>query len=200
MYVVTATAAEARAARRVLAADVNVVEGGIALRRRSRFDTAAISCGLAGGLQRGVTTGTILIPDAVRTPDGRETLCDAYLTRALRDAARELGYESLDAPMLTSEDLIHGTARETWAAQGFAGVDMETALIEAPRVACVRVVLDTPEREISPRWLYPATAMLYPQAWRDLPFLIREGPRCAARAADVIAAALGRIRSAPEVR
>jgi hypothetical protein len=200
VYVVTATATEARFARKALPSGVEVIEAGIALAKRRTFDGIAISCGLAGGLRRGIPTGAILIPGFVRAPDGRDLQMDAVIAQALRDAARELGYDPLDAPLLSSESLIHGSARETWGAQGFAGVDMETALIDAPRVACVRVVLDTPEREISPRWLKPATAILYPDAWRDLPFLAREGPRCAQIAAEILAAALPRFTPGPEAR
>jgi hypothetical protein len=66
---------------------------------------------------------------------------------------------------------------------------METGLLHAPRVACVRVILDTPLREISPAWGNPARALLDVRAWRDLPFLMREGPRCAAVAARVAVSA-----------
>lgn len=186
--IVTATSVEARAARKALPS-LRVVEAGIGLRRGVKVDGIAISCGLAGGLRRDLPTGTIVIPRIVRRPDGTTLPCDAELTERLSEAAHELGYEPVNEPLLTSVSLIHGDARAIYAGE-FAAVDMETGLIHAERVACVRVILDTPLREISPAWLNPRTAMFQPRAWSDLPFLAREGPRCAAIAASVIACAL----------
>jgi hypothetical protein len=185
--IVAATSTEARAARRYAPPGVSVVESGIALAKRAQFDGLAISCGLAGGLRSGLSTGTVLIPRHVRRPDGSELQCDDAAVDALTYAAARMGCEVVQDPLLTSETLVHGAERQVWAAQGFAGVDMETGLILSQRVACVRVVLDTPEREISPAWLQPGRAMLQPRAWLDLPFLIREGPRCSTIAARIAA-------------
>lgn len=187
--IVAATSTEARAARRYAPPDVSVVECGIALAKQAQFDGLAISCGLAGGLRSGLRTGTVLVPRHVRRPDGFELQCDDAAVDALTFAAARLGCEVVQDPLLTSETLVHGNERHVWAVQGFAGVDMETGLIRSRRVACVRVVLDTPEREISPAWVQPARAMLQPRAWLDLPFLIREGPRCSTIAARIAAAA-----------
>lgn len=168
---------------------MSVIECGIALAKHAQFDGLAISCGLAGGLRSGVSTGTVLVPRYVRRPDGSELQCDDVAVDALTFAAARLGCQVVQDPLVTSETLLHGNERQVWAAQGFAGVDMETGLLRAQRVACVRVVLDTPEREISPAWLQPARAMLQPRAWLDLPFLMREGPRCSRIAARIAAAA-----------
>jgi hypothetical protein len=189
--ILAATSTEARAARRFAPSGVSVVECGIALAKRARFDGLAISCGLAGGLRSGLPTGTVLIPRHVRRPDGSEMQCDDVAVDALTYAAAQLGCEVVQDPLLTSEKLVHGDERRVWAGQGFAGVDMETGLVSAQRVACVRVVLDTPEREISPAWVQPARAMFQPRAWRDLPFLMREGPRCSTIAARIASAAAG---------
>lgn len=175
--------------RRVVPGGISVVECGIALERRTTFDGLVISCGLAGGLRAGLPAGTVLVPRRVRRPDGSELLCDPAAVDALTRAAVRLGCTVVQDPLLTAKTLVYGPERQTWAAQGYAGVDMETGLIEAPRVACVRVILDTPEHEISPAWLQPARAMLQPRAWLDLPFLMREGPRCSSIAARVAAAA-----------
>lgn len=166
---------------------VRVVECGIGLQKHGQFDGLVISCGLAGGLRPGLPTGTALVPARVRRPDGSELLCDAVAVDALTRAGVRLGFTVVQEPLLTSETLVHGTQRAQWARAGYAGVDMETGLLQAPRVACVRVVLDTPEREISPAWLNPARAMLQPRAWLDLPFLMREGRRCSAIAARIAA-------------
>lgn len=187
--IAAATSTEARAVRRVAPAGVRVVECGIALAKQTEFDGLVISCGLAGGLRDDVPTGTVLIPHRVRRPDGSAFECDAAAVRALTQAAQDGGYRVLHDPLVTSATLVHGAERQVWAQRGYAGVDMETGLLRAPRVACIRVVLDTPQREISPAWLQPARAMVQPRAWLDLPFLIREGPRCSAIAADVAARA-----------
>jgi hypothetical protein len=170
---------------------VRVVECGIAANRSRDFGEIAISCGLAGGLRRDLPTGTVVIPQYVRRPDGTMLTCDLELSALLRNAAHSLGHVSVDDPLLTSKTLLHGSERAKWADE-YAAVDMESGLITATHVACVRVILDTPQREISPAWLKPTQAMLTPRAWRDLPFLAREGQRCARVAAEIIAAALPR--------
>ena len=79
--------------------------------------------------------------------------------------------------------------REAWASVGFAGVDMETGLIDAPRIAAVRVVLDTPQRELSAEWVEPLRALRSPRNWPQLFWFARNAPRFARRAAQVVAAA-----------
>lgn len=189
MTVVTATSIEAQAARKRLRKSVRVIEAGIGLTRARDFGEIAISCGLAGGLRADLPTGTVVIPDAVRRPDGTLLRCDAQLCETLIEAAHRLGYTPLVAPLLTSETLVHGSERAIWG-QIYAAVDMETGLIRAARIACVRVILDTPKREISPAWLRPASVIAHPEAWADLPFLAREAPRCARIAAEIVAEAL----------
>ena len=188
LTVVTATRVEAQAARKALSPGVRVVECGISLARQCEFDGIAMSCGLAGGLRDDFPTGTVIVPARVRRPDGTMLECDAELTASLTTAARDLGYRVANDPLITSAGLVHGAERAAWAPE-YAAVDMETGLIRAERIACVRVILDTPQREISPAWLTPLRAAFTPSAWRDLPFLAREGPRCSAIAAAVIAAA-----------
>jgi hypothetical protein len=189
--IVVATSLEARAVRR-RAPQANVIESGVGLVKMNgrSLSGVAISCGLAGGLRPDLPTGTIVIPSAVATHDGVAIECDAEWTVRLRDAAKHLGYAYIDAALLTSDALVVGNARAAWAARGFAAADMETARIPVRRVAAVRVVLDTPQRELSPEWLTPARAMLRPSNWGQLVWLAREGPRCADLAARILAAAL----------
>ncbi|HTU71394.1 MAG TPA: hypothetical protein VMF11_13875 [Candidatus Baltobacteraceae bacterium] len=189
--VVTATGLETRAVRR-RAAGARVVEAGVGLANvgRASFRGLAVSCGLAGGVRDDLATGTILIPSVVATTAGRSIACDAMWTARLRAAAARLGYAYVDAPLLTSETLITGSARAPWASRGFAAVDMETAAIPASAIAAVRVILDTPKRELSPDWLYPARAMLRPKNWGQALWLARVAPRCADVAAHIVAAAL----------
>jgi hypothetical protein len=65
---------------------------------------------------------------------------------------------------------------------------METGLLVERnlRVATIRVVLDSPGQNISPAWLHPAKALLYPQLWQELFWLCRVAPRYALRAAQVL--------------
>jgi phosphorylase superfamily protein len=187
--IVAATRTEANAVRRIAAENVRVVECGIAALHQASFDGLAISCGLAGGLRDDLPTGTVLIPARVARTDGTAFDCDAAAIDALTSAAQQGGYRVVHDPLVTSERLVRGEERRILSGRGYAGVDMETGLLKAPRIACVRVILDTPQREISPAWLRPATALLHPRAWFDLPFLVREGPRCSAIAAAVAASA-----------
>lgn len=187
---VAATPLEARAVRR-RAGSIRVLECGIALARSnaSSINGAVISCGLAGGLREDLPTGTVVIAREVQSPDGTVRTCDEDLVERLRDAAQRLGHKSVVAPLLTSATLVTGPERAAWASKGFAAVDMETGLLRAERLAAVRVILDTPLRELSPEWLHPARAMLRPSNWPQLFMLAREAPRCADLAARVAAAA-----------
>jgi 4-hydroxy-3-methylbut-2-en-1-yl diphosphate reductase len=191
--VVAATGLEARAVRRALpgARVVRVGVGLSRLGRDGRLGGAVVACGLAGALAPDLDTGAVLVPDRVLRPDGSDRACDAELVAALVAGARRLGLEPDRRPLLTTPGLAVGTARARLAATGCAGVDMETALLDTGRLATVRVVLDTPERELSAAWRRPATALLRPSAWAELPWLAREGPRCARLAAAVLAAAFG---------
>jgi hypothetical protein len=187
--IVTATGVEYRAARAALAGRGRVIRAGIALDRCSEhIEGLAISCGVAGGLRRDLPAGTVLIPRRVERPDGSTVVCDEAAVDALVEAARRLGYEPVTQSLATRITLVKGAERESLAERGFAGADMESGFIDADRLACVRVILDTPHREISSAWLKPMSAVICPDAWRDLPFLLREGPRCAALAARIVAA------------
>lgn len=186
--VLCATSLEVKSARAALRGTLRVVETGIALRRApSASYRVAISAGLAGGLRRELATGSVVIPRRVGRPDGTMRECDPEIVDLLCAAAREVGLEPVTEPLLTCERLVHRNERAHWAERGYAAVDMESALIDAERLACVRVILDTPLREIDPLWQNPWQAAWTPRAWRDLPFLMREGPRCAALAARVVA-------------
>jgi hypothetical protein len=188
---IAATALEYKPLRRALP-NAQVVQVGIAL---GRLDTTlgetVISCGIAGGLRLDLPTGTLLIPREVRRPDGSMLHCDAELVGAFARSARSLGIEPVFDPLLTADHIVRGAARAKWGAQGYAGVDMETGLIDARRVAAVRVVLDTPQREISADWQWPLLAMLKPWNWPQAIWLAREAPRAATLCARVVAGAQG---------
>lgn len=183
--ILAATSVEARAVRKYAKNTVRVVEAGIALSKQHRFDGIVISCGLAGGLRADLPTGTVLIPHQVYRADGTSIECDPEIVQQLTKAARDLGFDPVHDPIVTSQTLVHGEARKELASHGYAGVDMESGLIEAQKIGCVRVILDTQQREISPAWLHPWSVIVHPSALRDLPFLLREAPRCADIAARI---------------
>ncbi len=188
---IAATGIEYAALRRRLQG-ARIVEAGIALSKvRAGFGDAVVSFGLAGGLRTDVPTGAVLIPREVQRPDGSVLRCDSEFVTLFTRSCRRLGIEPILDPLLTAVEIVHGDARAQWAAKGFAGVDMETGLLDAPRVAAVRVVLDTPQREISGDWQSPLRAILKPWNWPQALWLAREGPRAAAIAARVVAGAQG---------
>lgn len=189
MIVVAATQLEVRAARRELAGfGVRVVKTGIG--RGGTFDDTVISFGLCGGLRSGIPSGTVLIPDEIQRPDGTRITCDPEVATSLRDAARQHGEAPETAPLVTARNLVRGTERGVWAERGFSGVDMESGLIVAPRLAVVRVILDTPEHELSDAWLKPLGVFFRPGAWQELPWLARTAPRYARLAARIVRHAL----------
>ncbi|MBV8601964.1 MAG: hypothetical protein JO359_10415 [Candidatus Eremiobacteraeota bacterium] len=170
MIVVTATRFEAFAARRELRS-ARLARVGVGKGLRS--EETLVSCGLAGGLRDDLATGTVLVPREVQRPSGERVACDPELVERLAAASRTLGLEPRSEPLVTRTTLVRGAERARWAQCGFAGVDMETGSLVAPRLAAVRVVLDTPKRELDWRALWvPA------EAWR-----------CARLAARVIAIA-----------
>lgn len=189
--VIAATRLEAEAVRRECP-NLNVVESGVGLTKfdRTSIREAIVSCGLAGGLSRELPTGTVLIPREVARPDGERTECDASLQRALVDAARRLGFEPVEEPMITSATIVHGADRARLAERGYMGVDMESGLLTGSLVAVVRVILDTPENELSTAWLRPALALMNPFLWPQAAWLARNAPNCARMAARIVAAAV----------
>lgn len=191
LTVVAATRLEARAVHRAVAG-ARIVEAGVGLDRLHAplAGDAVVTCGLAGALRSGLATGSVVVPDRVLRPNGDWLECDPGLVQILAAAARRLGIEPERGPLATSPAIVRGPAREGWARRGCVAVDMETGLLTAPRVAAVRVILDTPDREISEVWRHPALALLHPAAWGEAVWLYREAPRCAARAAAVLAAAV----------
>lgn len=188
--IAAATTLEVRAIAAEVAPGPTLLRTGIALSRAVPRSTVVISCGLAGGLSTGLLCGTVVVPRYVSRPEGPEIACDAELVAALTAAAQSLGYACSNEPLVTAPRVIVGSERARFAQRGFAAADMESALIEVQRFACVRVLLDTPAHEIAPEWSEPLRAFLNPRAWRDLPFLAREGPRCARIAARVVGRAL----------
>jgi len=191
LTVVAATGMEARVVQHAVPR-VRVVEGGVNLARvnASGLGDVVISCGLAGALAPDLPTGSVVIPDHVLRPDGTLLECDDELVSRFDAAARRLGRVPARGALVTTQDLITGSARGAWAQRGYIAVDMETGFIQAKRVATVRVVLDTPERELSDAWLRPWTVFTRPDSWGQVLWVALEAPRCARLAAAVLAEAL----------
>lgn len=188
--VAAATNVELRALRRARTG-ARIVDCGVAFSRcdPTSLGLSVISCGIAGGLRAELPTGTLVIADRVRRPNGEELLCDRALVLQLAAAARRAGLEPVVAPILTSSSVVNGEQRARWAREGYAAADMESGLIVAPRVGVVRVVLDTPARELSAAWLYPARALANPLLWGQALWLALHAARCSAIAAAVVAQA-----------
>lgn len=191
LTVLAALRIEAAAVRRALPT-ARVVRTGLALSRLAGagLEGPVVTCGLAGSLRSDVPTGTVLVPSIVLRPGGGTLTCDPALVAALVAGAQRLGLAADCRPMVTSHALVVGEDRRAWAERGCVGADMETGLLAGDRVASVRVVLDTPERELSGAWGRPLTALWRPRAWAEAPWLAREAPRCARLAAEVLAAGL----------
>jgi hypothetical protein len=170
---------------------LKVVVSGIALTkvRPDEFGDVVVSCGVAGGLRADVPTGSVVIPENIGVAGAPTTACDVRLTETLVAAARRLGHEPLRGALLTSAALISGETRSAWARAGYVAADMETGFIRARRIAAVRVVLDTPRRELSGAWLRPQSVILRPSLWGQGLWLARNAPRCASIAAEIAAAA-----------
>jgi hypothetical protein len=92
--------------------------------------------------------------------------------------------------------MVTGAARTTWAGRGHVAVDMESAgaAESAQRFAVLRVILDTPSRELSDAWAEPARAIRRPSNWSEAIWLGIHAPRFALRVGAVLEAAfLGNI-------
>jgi len=189
--VIAATRLEAWAVRRAVRG-ARIVRAGVGLTRLRPQEVGqlVVTCGLAGGVRPGLATGSVVVPTRVLRPGGGWLACDPSLVESLVAAARRLGMEPDQGPLGTAPALVHGAARASWASRGCVAVDMETGLLTAPRVATVRVVLDTPERDLSEEWRRPAQVLAHPAVWGEAVWLCREAPRCARRAAAVLAEAL----------
>jgi nucleoside phosphorylase len=161
--------------------------------REGPYAGSVISVGLAGGLADDAEPGTVVVPDEVVRGEVR-VRCDERWAGRLAAAARALGYPLLRGPLLSSDVMVTGYDRGRWAGLGFAAVDMETGQLaeRASHIAAVRVVLDAPGREISPRWRHPLIALLDPSCWGEAVWLARHAPPYARRAAAVLASALQR--------
>lgn len=188
--VIAATRLEARAARRRLPG-ADVVEVGIACSHGiPTWNGVAVVVGLCGA-NAPMRPGTLAIPRSVSMPDGEPLDCDQSMVDRLVAGARSLGLRADTSPMLTSPVLVTGDARRRWADLGFPTTDMEAGLIlQQGPAAVVRVVLDTPEHELSTDLQRITPATFLPTRWPELLWLARTAPGAAELAAEVVRAGL----------
>jgi hypothetical protein len=150
-----------------------------------------ISAGLCGGLLSAQEPGTVVIAIRVADESGTTYACDPALVARLEAAASRLRLPVETGSILSASAMVTGVARQTWADRGHVAVDMESAgaAATAPRFGAVRVVLDTPGRELSPDWAVPARAVRNPLNWPDAIWLAIASPRYALRVGAVLQAA-----------
>jgi len=180
---------EERAIRRA-APRLRVVRVGVGLTSMEGVPTTGVvlSVGLGGALTGEHAPGTVVVPDGVAAEDGRHWPTDPAWSDALRAASRRLGLPTAAGTLVSTAEVVTGTERRALAQRGYDAVDMESAAVaaRAARLAVLRVVLDTPAHEISPRWIRPALAAMDPRLWPQAYWLARNSPRFAARAAVVL--------------
>ncbi|MGH7902516.1 MAG: hypothetical protein ACREPA_00120 [Candidatus Dormibacteraceae bacterium] len=187
---------EARPLARRLArlSGVRVIRVGIGVRWPPDLGAAGtvIVCGVGGALSADLEPGTVFVPDRLALSSGGSVELDPGLGAELRGAVARLGIDAAAGGLLTATRMVTGAERREWARRGFHLVDMETGLVAASgrRLAGIRVVLDTPRHELSPRWGRPGRAALDPRLWGQMVWLARFAPAYADRAARVVAEAL----------
>ncbi len=178
------------------ARDVRVVLVGIGGRPRTALPGIVISAGLCGGLLPGQMPGTVVIPTEVMDERGKIHTCDPGVVAALGQAARYLRYPVAGGSLISTSAMVTGSGREALASRGHVAVDMESAAVaeSATRFGVLRVILDTPTRELSDAWAAPARAIRQPSNWGEALWLGVNTPRYALRVGAVLEAAfLGNI-------
>jgi 4-hydroxy-3-methylbut-2-enyl diphosphate reductase len=132
-----------RAAAQIEAAQIEASRGG----------TAAVAiAGFCGGLAEGLSPGDVVVASELMGPGSeRVPLPSAAL---LGGALRRRGLRVHQGPLVTVDHLVRGAERRALAEQGALAVDMESGVLaralsaEEAALAVVRVVVDTPSREL----------------------------------------------------
>jgi hypothetical protein len=173
------------------ARDVRVVRVGIGGAVAPGNASIVISAGLCGGLLPGQAPGTVVVATSVSDEAGQTHSCDPLVAARLERAARSLGFPVAIGSLVSTSAMVTGANRGVWAARGHVAVDMESAAAAAtaPRFGTVRVILDTPRRELSPAWVNPARAARNPANWREAIWLAINTPRYSLRVGAVLEAA-----------
>lgn len=195
VHAICAMGVEAWGVRR-RARHVRVVQVGIGGRPPRGMTGIVISAGLCGGLLPEQEPGTVVIPSQVVDERGATHACDPAVVAALEKAARYLRLPVQRGSLISTSGMVTGAARQTWAGRGHVAVDMESAgaAETSQRFAVLRVILDTPSRELSAAWAEPARAIRQPSNWSEAIWLGVNAPRYSLRVGAVLEAAfLGNI-------
>ena len=128
-------------------------------------DAVAVA-GFCGAVAGGLRAGDVVVASEVRGPEG-VTVCDV---RPVVTALEARGIQRVSVgPIASADHVVHGAERGVLAARGALAADMESAWLAAAAagrpLAVVRVVLDTPSREIYRPLATLAGAVA---AWRGL--------------------------------
>ncbi|MFD7735840.1 1-hydroxy-2-methyl-2-butenyl 4-diphosphate reductase [Kitasatospora phosalacinea] len=131
---------------------------------------ALLVAGFGAALGPGVRPGEVIVADRVTDAEGGDhPLASAP---ALATALEEAGLRAHLGTHRTADHVVRGAERARLHHEGALAVDMEAAAVLAARaahapdlpVAVLRVVVDTPEREL----LRPGTLPAGVRAWRAL--------------------------------
>lgn len=116
----------------------------------ARIPAAAVAvAGFCGAVAGGLLPGDVVVASEVRGPAGVTRCASGPLVAALA----ALGIERIHVgPVASVDHLVRGAERRVVAGEGALAVDMESAWLAPAAVgrpfAVLRVVLDTPAREI----------------------------------------------------
>lgn len=187
---VCATGIEAWGVRR-RAPGIRVLRVGVGGSAPAGDASIVVSAGVCGGLLADQAPGAVVIATSVADETGATFACDGALADRLERAARTLGLDVVTGSLVTTRGMVTGPARALWAGRGHVAVDMESAAAAAtaPRFGVVRVILDSPQRELSPAWAAPGRAVLHPVNWVDAIWLAIHAPRYALRVGAILQAA-----------
>jgi hypothetical protein len=187
---ICATSLEAWGVRR-RAPGIRVLTVGVGGSAPAGDATIVISAGVCGGLLPDQVPGTVVIATSVADEAGTTYPCDPALADQLERAARTLGLDVVTGSLVSTPAMVTGPARALWAGRGHVAVDMESAAAAttAPRFGVVRVILDSPRRELSPAWGSPGHAVRHPGNWIDAIWLATHAPGYCLRVGAILQAA-----------
>jgi nucleoside phosphorylase len=126
-------------------------------RLSSRRAETVVVVGVCGALDPSLCSGDVFVADEVRGSRHAYT-CDADPVACALETA---GMTVARGTLVSTDHVVHGEERAALFAAGARAVDMESAFLaplgDGRRFAVVRVVVDTPSRELS-RALHTAVA------------------------------------------
>lgn len=153
LRVLSALRIEARALRRPGVTPVRVgvgrrsAEKALA-RLRNEPPAHTVVAGFGGALDDGLAPGDVVVANEVQGPDGRFPCAHDAVFAALSEA----GLEPVLAAVATRDHIVRGAERGDVASEGARVVEMESywlrPLAESADFSVVRVVVDTPSREL----------------------------------------------------